>query len=118
MYIYDKDVKPILEQFNQEEENVRIDERSSELIDNEILVAIDELKSLKAEGCDGIPAKLLRALGERRKKCLVEVCKRRKMSEAGKWPNDFTKATNIIIEKKINASECADHRTINLIAQK
>ena len=31
-----------------------------ELIDTEILAAIDELKSKKAEGCDGIPAELLR----------------------------------------------------------
>ena len=28
----------------------------------------------------------------------------------------FYKATIVTIEKKMNASECADHRTINLIA--
>ena len=113
--LYDKDGKPILEQFNlEEEENVGIDERGPELIDTEILAAIDELKSGKAEGCDGIPAELLKALGEKGKKCLVEVCK--SIYETGKWPDDFTKAIIVTIEKKMNASECADHRTINLIA--
>ena len=29
---------------------------------------MDELKSRKAEGCDGIPVELLKALGEKRKK--------------------------------------------------
>ena len=48
-----------MEQFNlEEEENVGIDERGSELIDTEILAAIDELKSGKAEEGDGIPAEL------------------------------------------------------------
>ena len=32
-----------------------------------------------------------------------------------KWPDDFTKAIIVTIEKKMNASACADHRTINLI---
>ena len=44
--LYDKDGKPILEQFNlEEEENVGIDERGPELIDTEILAAIDDLKA-------------------------------------------------------------------------
>ena len=38
-----------------------------ELIDTEIMTTINELKSGKAEGCDGIPAELLKALGEREK---------------------------------------------------
>ena len=54
--LYDKDGKPILEQFNLEEkENFQIDESVSELIDTEILATLDELKSGKAEGCEGIP---------------------------------------------------------------
>ena len=38
------------------------------------------------------------------------------MQETGKWSNDFTKAIIVTIEKNMNASECAGHRTINLIA--
>ena len=68
------DGKPILEQFNlEEEENVGIDQRGPKLLDTEILAVIDKLKSRKAEGFDGIRAELLKALGERGKKCLVEV---------------------------------------------
>ena len=36
--------------------------------------------------------------------------------ETGKWLNVFTKTIIVTIEKKMNASECADHITINLIA--
>ena len=58
--------KPLLEQFNlEEEENIGINERGPELIDTEIMTAIDELKSEKAEGCDGISVELLKALRER-----------------------------------------------------
>ena len=45
------------------------------MIDTEILASIDELKSRKAEGCDGIPEELLKALEERRKKSIFEVSK-------------------------------------------
>ena len=88
--------------------------RGPELIDTGILAAINELKRGKAEGCDGIPAELLKALGERREKYLVKVCK--SINETRKWPEDFTKAIIVKIDKKMNASECADHKTINLIA--
>ena len=72
--IYDKDGKPKLEQFNlKEEENGGIDERGPELKDTEMLAALDLLKSGKEEGCDGIPAELLKALREGGKKFLPEV---------------------------------------------
>ena len=44
----------------------------------------------------------LRFIGERVKNGLVEVCKNK--YETGKWPDDFTKAIIVTIEKKINAS--------------
>ena len=31
-------------------------------------------------------------------------------------PDDFTKAITVTIEMKMNATECADHKTINLFA--
>ena len=105
----------LLEQFIlEEEENVRINERGPKLIDTDILAAIDNLKSGKGVDCDGIPAELLKASEERGKKCLLEVCK--SINETGKWLDDFTKTIIVTIENKMNASECADHRTINLIA--
>jgi hypothetical protein len=38
------------------------------------------------------------------------------MYEKGVWPEDFTRIVLIPIEKKVNAVECEDHRTISLIA--
>ena len=49
----------------------------------------ERLKSGKAKRCDGIPAELLKTLGERRKKYLVEV-----FYETEKWLDDYTKATS------------------------
>src|SRR5580698_4570128 len=45
---------------------------------------------------------------------LVEMCK--KMYEEGVWPEDFTRVAMIPIQKKSNAIDCEDHRTINLIS--
>ena len=71
------------------------------MIDSEIMACIDELKSGTAEGCDGIPAELLKALGGN--KCIVEVCK--SIYETGKWPDDFKKAIIVTIEKKLTSFE-------------
>ena len=50
--------------------------------DPEIIAAIDKLVNGKSEGCDGIPAELLKVLGERGKNSLIEICKR--IYETGK----------------------------------
>ena len=34
----------------------------------------------------------------------------------GVWPEDFTKVIMIPLQKKVNAVECGDHRTISLIS--
>ena len=84
------------------------------MIDTEILPLIDELNSREAEGCDGIPTNLLKAIGEWGKKCLVEEFKSIKMT--GKLLDNLTKAKNVTTDIKMNASECAEHKTINPIA--
>ena len=33
----------------------------------------------------------------------------------GIWPSDFTRVVMIPLQKKMNAVECSDHRTISLI---
>ena len=53
-------------------------------------------------------------LGEKGLKELTELCQ--EMYEKGVWPEDFTKIVMIPIEKKVNAMECEDHRTISLIS--
>ena len=34
----------------------------------------------------------------------------------GIWPSDFTRVVMIPLQKKMNAVECIDHRTISLIS--
>lgn len=113
--LYDKSGKPGLEEFNLErEETVNEDDKGPQLLDDEIESAINELKCRKAEGVDGIPAEFLKALGERGRKELGSLC--RHMYETGEWPEDFVKSSIVTLEKKTNATECADHRTIALIS--
>ena len=37
------------------------------------------------------------------------------MYDTGKWPEDFTRLMFVPIQKKENAVDCEDHRTISLI---
>ena len=77
--LYDKDGKPKLEELQIEEaEEVEEDDKGPEVIKNEILAAIAEMKDGKAVGVDEIPAEMLKSLGE---KALQEVCMRY-------WPAD------------------------------
>src|SRR5579864_2600408 len=70
-------------------------------------------KNKAVVGVDDIPAGFLKALGEEGTKELVEMCK--KMYDEGIWPEDFTRVVMIALQKKPNAVECEDHRTISLI---
>ncbi|CAF4625901.1 unnamed protein product, partial [Didymodactylos carnosus] len=72
------------------------DEKGPEVLEAEIEAAIGELKSGKAEGVDGIPAELLKALGERGRKEPVGLC--RSIYVTGDWPVDFIKSTIVTLE--------------------
>ena len=70
--------------------------------------------SLRSERKKDVMKNQQKALVERGKKSLIEICKI--INQTGNCPDDFTKATIVTIEKKMNALECEDHRTISLIA--
>ena len=53
-------------------------------------------------------------MGEEAYLYLERICK--KIYETGTWPEDFTKVAMVPLQKKQNATECADHRTISLIS--
>ena len=84
------------------------------MLRSEIQAAIKEMKKKKAVGADDIPAEFLKILGEEVYSHLEKICK--KMYVTGMWPQDFTKVVMIPLQKKPNATECADHRTISLIS--
>jgi hypothetical protein len=56
----------------------------------------------------------LKVLGEEGTRELVGMCK--EMYDVGVWPEDFTRVVMIPLQKKPNAEDCEDHRTISLIS--
>src|SRR6218665_2906191 len=110
--LYDKDVKPKLEDMEVEEENeVSLEAQGPSLLESEIRMAIKEMKSKKSTGIDNISAEMIKSLGEKATEELVLLCKH--MYNKGEWPDDFSKSIVVPIEKKANATECGDFRTIS-----
>src|SRR6476619_1096546 len=83
------------------------------ILDSEVTNAIEALKVGKAIGPDDIPAEFWKVLGAKGTKELVELYK--EMYVQSIWPSDFTRVVMISLQKKMNAVECSDHRTIRLI---
>ena len=77
----------------------------------EVATAIKELKNNKAEGIDEIPAEMLKCMGNTAVKVFTQLCQQ--IYETRKWPTDFLLI--IPLEKKPNATECSDFRTISLL---
>ena len=110
--LYDKENKPTEDAVKNEEEDT--DGAGAEILFSEFEKALADLKNGKAEGIDGIPAELLKALGCTAKKELFEICKEIYLS--GEWPDDMMASIVIPIEKKQGAQECVEFRTISLVS--
>ena len=65
---------------------------------SEFEAALSELQNGKAEGKDGIPAELLKALGVKGKRELYDICN--EIYVTGEWPDDFLDSVIIPTEKK------------------
>ena len=112
--LYDKMGKPTNDDIGLESiAEVEMDEVGPGLLTEEIKRAIKDMKEHKAVGVDDIPAEFLKRLGDKGIKEMTSLCK--SMYETGKWPEDFTRLMFVPIEKKENAVDCEDHRTISLI---
>ena len=112
--LYDKDGKPELVDLATEAEDlVGVDAKGPGLLVEEVVAAIEEMKVKKAEGIDGIPAELWKALGKKGSWEVTKLCM--KMYDQGIWPKEFTQSIVIPIPKKQNAMDCSDYRTISLI---
>jgi Reverse transcriptase (RNA-dependent DNA polymerase) len=98
---------------NTQQASNNADEQGPSILKEEIRRAIKEMKLRKAEGIDGIPAEFLKALGDKAKEELIEICQQ--IYETGKWPEDFLRTVMVPLKKKPNANECSDHRTISLV---
>ena len=112
--LYSKYNKPTDKDFGLEKrQDLEDDFIGPVILEAEIMAAIKEMKENKSVGVDCIPAEFLKNLGPKGMKLIIELCK--DMYEQGTWPKDFTKVVLIPLQKKANAVECEDYRTISLI---
>ena len=72
------------------------------------------MRNRKATGDDDIPEDVLKFLGEGGQKILKKLSNT--VYNTGKWPQDFTEVTMIVLKEKRKATNCSDYRTISLIA--
>jgi len=113
--LYCASEKPKFDEMGIEAEgSIEEDNKGPDLLGDEIRAAIKEIKKGKAVGVDETPADFLKIMGEEAYLYLERICK--KMYETGTWPEDFTKVVMVPLQKKQNATESADHRTISLIS--
>src|SRR6218665_3626713 len=71
------------------------------------------MKNKKSTGNDNISAEMIKSLGKNATEELVLL--RKHMYNKGEWPDDISKSIVVPIEKKANATECGDFRTISLM---
>ena len=83
------------------------------LLESDIRKAIKEIKNKKSPGIDNIPSEMIKSLVEKATEELVLLCKL--MCKEGEWTDDFSTSIVIPFEKKANAMECGDFRSISLI---
>ena len=97
--LYKKDGKPNEIDFQLEEGSaVESDALGPDLLEREIIAAIQEMKINKAEGIDGIPGEFLKNLGQEGMNVPIDLC--RKIYVTGIWPSNFTKAVMNPCRKK------------------
>ena len=61
------------------------------------MIAIQEMKNIKAEGIDNIPAEILKTLGEKAMTELVGICQA--IYTTGVWPADFLQSVLIPLKE-------------------
>ena len=101
------------EQEREQEEAQAENSMGPKVMREEVLAAIRDMKNGKAEGIDNIPIEILRNLGEKAMNEVVQLCQ--DIYNTGVWPKDFLQTIVIPIQKKQNATNCEDHRTISLL---
>ena len=68
----------------------------------------------KASGSDGIPVELFQILKDDAVKGLHSICQQ--IWKTQQWPQDWKRSVFIPIQKKGNAKECSNYRTIAFIS--
>ena len=81
---------------------------------DEVTTAINQLKTGKSPGLDGIPAELIKSSDTAGIEALHMLCN--KIWETCQWPEDWKKQEFIMLHKGGSAKECSNYRTIALIS--
>jgi len=110
--LYNTDEKP--DSVDIGEEGNTAEDQGPDLLTEEILLALKEMKNKKAESSDNIPVEMLRCLDGKATTKLIDVCKT--IYTTGTWPTDFVQSIMLLLEKKPNATRCENFRTITIIS--
>ena len=81
---------------------------------DEVTIAINQLKTGKSPGLDGIPAELIKSSDTSGIEALHMLCN--KIWETCQWPEDWKKQEFVMLHKGGSAKECSNYRTIALIS--
>ena len=85
-----------------------------DILECEVKWALGSINTNKASGGDGIPVELFQFLKHDTVKVLHSICQ--KIWKTQQWPQDWKISVFIPIQKKGNAKECSNYRTIALIS--
>ena len=110
--LYKKDNRPM--DLGEKEYKEDLEDEGPGIIEEEIVKAMEEMENNKAEGIDNIPTEILKSLGEKGRKVLYHICQ--DIYATGIWPEDFLQTIIIPVEKKLNAVNCEEFRTISLVS--
>ena len=81
---------------------------------DEVLSAINQLKSNKAPGLDNVPGELLKFSDDLSKKALHSLCC--KIWSSGAWPSEWKLQEFVMLHKSGDPKNCGNYRTIALIS--
>ena len=85
-----------------------------DILECELKWALGSIATNKARGSDGIPAEIFQILKDDTMKVLCSIQKQ--IWKTQQWPQDCKRSVFIPIPKKVNAKECSNYHTVELIS--
>ena len=85
-----------------------------DILECEVMWALESITANKASGGDGIPVELFQILKDDAVKVLHSICQL--IWKTQQWPQDWKRSIFIPVPKKGSAKECSNYHTIALIS--
>ena len=85
-----------------------------DILECEVMWALESITMNKARGGDGIPVELLQILKDAAVKVLCSICQQ--IWKTQQWPQDWKRSVFIAVPQNCNAKECSNYHTIGLIS--